>query len=283
MELKIYSIANDGTKFYFTTNKDAPQYKVVSVDISKPLKKRTFMEVLPEDKDANLEDIVPVANDKFAVVYKRDVKDEVYIYSMDGQQLARVAPDFVGAASISGRRSHSSFFATLSGFTDPGIVARYDFTQPDEKKWTIYRTTILKGMKTQDFDVRQVVYVSYSMHGFLLLIVILLKVWYTSKDGTRVPMFIVRHKDTKFDGTAPAIQYGTLIKALQQLSLRNSQLTGYGGFAVSIDPFFSASLLTFLQRYGAILAVPNIRGGGEFGDEWHLAGTRERKVRYRKS
>jgi prolyl oligopeptidase len=86
------------------------------------------------------------------------------------------------------------------------------------------------------------------------------QVWYESKDGTKVPMFIVRHKSTPFDGTAPCIQYG------------------YGGFSVSINPFFSPSILTFLRRYGAVLAVPNIRGGAEFGEDWHLAGTKERKV-----
>lgn len=73
-------------------------------------------------------------------------------------------------------------------------------------------------------------------------------------------MFIVRHKSTKLDGTAPAIQYG------------------YGGFSISINPFFSPSILTFLQKYGAVLAVPSIRGGAEFGEEWHLGATKERKV-----
>lgn len=95
-------------------------------------------------------------------------------------------------------------------------------------------------------------------------------------------MFIVRHKDTSFDGTAPAIQYGAFHFSPSpqiRLELTSSVMcTGYGGFTISINPFFSAAMLTFLQRYGGVLAVPNIRGGGEFGEEWHLAGTRERKV-----
>jgi prolyl oligopeptidase len=94
-------------------------------------------------------------------------------------------------------------------------------------------------------------------------------------------MFIVRHKSTPFDGSAPAIQYG---KPFPSSVLRSSNtklvlvVIGYGGFSISINPFFSPSILTFLQKYGAVLAVPNIRGGSEFGEEWHLGGIRERKV-----
>ncbi|KAJ3553954.1 hypothetical protein NM688_g3348 [Phlebia brevispora] len=234
-------IANDGTVFYLLTNKDAPQYKLVRVDISQPAERRVFEDVIPEDKEASLETVLAVDDDKFAITYKRNVKDEIYIYTKDGVRVRRVAPDHVGAVDLSGLRTQNWFFATLTSFTTPGVVARYDFGEKDESNmWTTYRTTLVKGLKPDDFEARQV--------------------WYTSKDGTKVPMFIVRHRKTEFDGTAPAIQYG------------------YGGFTIPIDPFFSSTMLTFLQRYGAILAVPNIRGGGEFGEEWHLAGTRERKV-----
>lgn len=233
-------IANDGSKFYLYTNKDAPQQKLVSVDLAVPAEKRTFVDVIPEDKDAHLEDVRAINNDYFGVVYKRNVKDEIYVYNTKGERITRLASDFVGAATLSGRRSQSWFFATLVGFTTPGIVGRYNFKESEQTRWSIYHKTAVGGLNADDFHAEQV--------------------WYESKDGTKVPMFIVRHKDTPLNGTAPAIQYG------------------YGGFTISINPFFSSSMLTFLQRYGGILAVPNIRGGGEFGDEWHLAGTRERKA-----
>ena len=91
-------------------------------------------------------------------------------------------------------------------------------------------------------------------------------------------MFIVKHKDTKFDGTAPALQYGQSPPFICSFDLTMFAFLGYGGFTIPINPFFSPAILTWMQKYGAVLAVANIRGGGEFGEEWHLAGTRERKV-----
>ncbi|THH29783.1 hypothetical protein EUX98_g4402 [Antrodiella citrinella] len=239
-------IANDGTVFYFLTNHNAPQFKVVSIDISKPSSERVWKEIIPEDKDANLEDVLAVGGDKLSVVYKRNVKDEIYLYDFTGKRISRLAQDFVGAAHVNGRRDKDHFFVTLTGFTSPGTVAKYDFSVPltegaedHSKRWSVYRTTKVKGLDLDQFEASQV--------------------WYESADGTKVPMFVVKQKSTPFDGSAPAIQYG------------------YGGFSISINPFFSPSILTFLQKYGAILAVPNIRGGGEFGEDWHQAAIREKK------
>jgi prolyl oligopeptidase len=92
-------------------------------------------------------------------------------------------------------------------------------------------------------------------------------------------MFIVRHKSTDFDGTAPVLQCGEQ-QSLVVLALSNvvESNSGYGGFNYSMKPFFNAVILTFLKNYGVILSVPNIRGGGEFGKEWHLAACKEKKV-----
>ncbi|CAA7259570.1 unnamed protein product [Cyclocybe aegerita] len=228
-------VANKGSVFYIRTNKLAPQYKVITIDIAKGNETK---DLIPES-EAYLSSVLSVNKDYFAITYKRNVKDELYVYSHEGRQLTRLAEDFVGAISVSGREKQSWFFATMHGFTSPGTVGRYDFTAPEGQRWSILRSTQLNGLDANDFEARQV--------------------WFDSKDGTKVPMFVVRHKSTKFDGTAPALQYG------------------YGGFSISIDPFFSATILTFLQKYGAVLAVPNIRGGGEFGEEWHKAGSREKK------
>ncbi|THH11283.1 hypothetical protein EW145_g767 [Phellinidium pouzarii] len=233
------TIGNDGTKFYLSTNKDAPQNKIITIDIADP--NFSITELIPEDKDAFLCSVDFVNGNCLAVVYKRNVKDELYLYNLQGKMIKRLAHDFVGTISVSAQREQSWFFANLSGFTTPCTVARYDFAEPDdERKWSIYRTTKLQGLKLEDFSAEQV--------------------WYDSHDGTKVPMFIVRHKSTPTDGSAPALQYG------------------YGGFSISIDPFFSASFMTFLKHYHAVLAIPNIRGGSEFGEEWHLAGTKERKI-----
>ena len=127
--------------------------------------------------------------------------------SHTGTQVTRLAEDFVGTIGLSGREKQQWFFASLSGFTNPYSVARYDFTAPEDHRWNICMNTKLNGLNGDDFETRQVCFV-LCPEFFPVLIRVPLQVWYDSKDGTKVPMFIVRHKSTAFDGTAPAIQYG---------------------------------------------------------------------------
>lgn len=206
------SVANDETKLYLWTNRDAPKYKVVAIDLADP--KRT-QDLIPEEKDASLSDIIAVDKDKFVLIYKRNVScflvntvlvipdapqsyqviDEIYLYSLTGEKLTRIAPTFVGAAELFGRRDLSDVFVSMTGFTNPGIIGRLDMdhfnsTTSLESSWSIYRTVNVKGLQPDEFTAEQV--------------------WYESKDGTKIPMFIVKHKSTKTDGTAPAIQYGEL-------------------------------------------------------------------------
>lgn len=126
------------------------------------------------------------------------VKDEIHVHSLkDGKFLKRVASDFVGTISVSGYRDQPWFFSTLTSFTTPGTIGQYRFDEKfkDEEKWLVYRTTQVKGLNSDDFISEQV--------------------WYDSADGTKIPMFIVRHKSTPLDGTAPAIQYGMGLFVLQ--------------------------------------------------------------------
>ncbi|KAG8783083.1 hypothetical protein FRC15_005829 [Serendipita sp. 397] len=198
-----------------------------------------FKDVIPEDPEATLVSASLVGG-HLVVVYSRNVQDELYLYTKSGEKLRRLAEEFVGSIVATAREKETWFFVTTTGFTTPGIIYRYDFNAPEDARWTTHREVKIKGIKADDFLVHQE--------------------WYTGKDGTRIPMFIVRPKDIKKDGTASALQYG------------------YGGFSYSVGPAFSATILTYIKAYGAIYVVANIRGGSEFGEEWHLAGTRERKV-----
>ncbi len=133
------------------------------------------------------------------------MKDEIYIHSLDGLKITRLAEGFVGSAYATGRENYPWVFVTMSGFTSPGTIGRYDFTAPPDKRWSIYRTTKLSGLQLDDFETQQV-----SSWNFFCISAddLVHQVWYNSKDGTKIPMFIVRHKSTAFDGTAPALQYG---------------------------------------------------------------------------
>lgn len=201
--------------FYFQTNLDAPRYRILTVDISLPKESRVWSEFIPEDPSAVLSSVQAVAGDKWLVTRTRNVHDEVLILQglatkegdVKPKEIDQIAPDFVGDLSFSGRRDQQWSFGSLTGFTTPGIVGRYifgdDFVVPNgntnghakpqwwtgqERGWKVWRTTKVSGIVPDDFIVNQE--------------------WYESKDGTKVPMFIVRHRSVKQNGTAAAIQYG---------------------------------------------------------------------------
>lgn len=156
---------------------------------------KDFTNVLvPEDKGAHLEDALILGHDRLVTIYKRNVKDELYIHDLkSGKPLKRLASDHVGTLVAYGRRMQKFFFVWLTGFDTPGIAARYDFSEPNggqvDGTWKVWRETKVGGFAGEG--------------GFLSE-----QIWFKSKDGTKVPMFVVRHKDTPLNGTAPAIQYG---------------------------------------------------------------------------
>jgi len=205
-----------------------------------------FDDFIPEDENGGILEQIGLVNDKtWVVVYSRNVHNELYLVSYDGKNWERLDPDFVGTLWTTCRMDQSYFFVTYSGFSNPGVIKRYDFPKlqedtTEQATFKTWRKTYLSGLTPEEFIVQQV--------------------WYESKDGTKVPMFLVRHKETPLDGTAPVIQYG------------------YGGFSHTINPFFSPAMLTFIRAYRGVLAVPGIRGGAEFGEDWHLEGVREKRV-----
>lgn len=232
-------VANDGTLFYFFTNaNDSPNYKVVTYNLAQP--EKGFQDHIAHDPKKLLSS-VHVANDNsLLLLYSVDVKDELYLHELQsGKRVKRLAEDLIGSIEqISGEREHKEFWFSITSFVTPGTVYRYNFEATEGQEQTVYRATKVAGIKADDFVSEQV--------------------FYESKDGTRVPMFITRPKDIKQDGTAPAILYA------------------YGGFSISLNPFFSPTFLTWIQHYKGVLAVPNLRGGGEYGETWHVAGTKDK-------
>lgn len=156
---------------------------------------------------------VHVSRDKLVLLYSIDVKDELHLFDLKtGNPLGRIGEGLLGSVDqFAGRREDSTFFFSFTSFLSPGTSYAYDFTAKKGEELSTYRTTKVAGIDPSDFVSEQV--------------------FYESKDGTKIPMFITKHKSCKNDGTAPVIQYG------------------YGGFSASIEPFFSPSLLTWCQAY----------------------------------
>ncbi|SCZ88299.1 BZ3500_MvSof-1268-A1-R1_Chr2-1g04318 [Microbotryum saponariae] len=233
-------LGNDGSLFYFYTNAgDSPNYKIVTYDLEKP--EQGFKDLIPHRQNALLSNAQIVAEDKLLLLYSIDVKDELWLHELKaGTKVKRIGEGLIGSIDqITGRREDREFWFSMTSFTSPGTVYRYEFDAKEGEEQSIYRAATVKGINPDDFMSEQV--------------------FYKSKDGTKIPMFVTRPADVKQDGTAPAILYG------------------YGGFSISLGPFFSPSLLTWISHYGGVLAVANIRGGGEYGEDWHIAGIKEQK------
>ncbi|GAA94590.1 uncharacterized protein L969DRAFT_77992 [Mixia osmundae IAM 14324] len=230
-------IANDGTKLYLSTNAQAPQNKLVTYDLANP--EAGFVELLPEDPTATLSSVHAIDNDKLFVIYSRDVQDELWLYDLATcTQKQRLLEHEVGSITqISGRRHHTDCFVSLTGFLAPDTTYWLKFHQ-GKPSIEPYRTTKLSGLSPDDFEPTQ-------------------QIFFDSRDGvTKVPMFVTRPKVRK---TNAALCYA------------------YGGFSHAMTPFFSPAMLSFCKRYGVSLVVVNVRGGSEYGETWHEAGTKDRK------
>ncbi|XP_016341534.1 prolyl endopeptidase-like [Sinocyclocheilus anshuiensis] len=169
------------------------------------------------------------------VNYVHDVKDILQLYELQSGKLIRDLPLDVGTVvGLSCKKKHPDFFYKFTSFTTPGIIYHCDLSQPNPEP-TIFRQVEVKGINPSDYQTTQV--------------------FYPSKDGTKIPMFLVHARDIERDSSHPVF------------------LHGYGGFENSIQPYYNTAYLLFIRHLGGILAVANIRGGGEYGQTWHKAGT----------
>ncbi len=225
-------IYNQGSSFYFKTDKGAPRGRIVKIDFKKPDEKY-WQEIIPEQKEVLRYAVV--VNGFLIVDYMQDAHDIIKMYTLNGHFVREIKMPTLGSVySISGRPEDKEMFITFASFLYPTTIYRYDFTIDH---LDTFRKSEIK-FNTDDYVTRQV--------------------FYQSKDGTRVPMFITHRKNLELNGKNPTILYG------------------YGGFDVNKLPSFSVARLVWLEN-GGVFAQANIRGGGEYGEEWHRAGMLEKK------
>ena len=222
---------NVGSKFYFRTNKDAPRGRLVMMDIADP--EAGLTEVVPQ-RDAVLEGVSHVGG-HFVAGYLKDARSEILVFDENGRQVREVELPGIGSADgFGGKAGDPQTFYSFSSYNAPPTIYAYDVASGD--------TTLFKQAEV-DFDPENYV---------------VEQVFYQSKDGTRVPMFIAYRKGLDKDGDNPTLLYG------------------YGGFNISLTPSFKVTALAWMEM-GGIYAEANLRGGGEYGEEWHQAGTKLNK------
>lgn len=225
-----YSVVNNiDDVIYISTNKDAPRNKVVKYEMNTG----AFSDVIPETKDVLTG--VSISHNKFLVQYMADANDKIFVRDINGSSIKELPlPTFGTVAGFSADKDEDVIFFTFASFLYPSVIMKYDIVN---NKMSVYRESEIK-FDASKYETKQV--------------------FYTSKDGTKVPMFIVHKKGLKLDGNNPTLLYG------------------YGGFNASMKPSFSTANIVLLEN-GGVYALANIRGGGEYGKEWHLAGTKMKK------
>jgi prolyl oligopeptidase len=221
---------NDGPVFWFRTDLNASRGRIIAIDTRRP---NDIKEVVPESPD-KLES-VSVVGERFIANYLKDAHSQVRLFELNGKPAGEIQlPRLGGVGGFTGKRRDTETFYSFVSFIDPPTIYRYSFK--DASSSVLFRPKV-------EFDSDQ-----YTTE----------QVFYHSKDGTRVPMFVTSRKGLEKNGSNPTL------------------LTGYGGFDISNLPSFSPATAAWLQM-GGTYAVANLRGGGEYGEEWHLAGTKARK------
>ncbi|MVM32306.1 prolyl oligopeptidase family serine peptidase [Spirosoma sp. HMF4905] len=224
-------IDNDGERLLILTNEKAPNSKVVAFDT----KKKTFSPLIAEQPEPIAENSVSAAGGKLFVEYSKDVTSKIDVFDYMGKRESEVQLPAVGTAGgFGGEKDDKFVFYTFTSFTFPPTIYRYDIAT---RKSTVFRAPEV-DFKPADYETKQV--------------------FYTSKDGTKVPMFLTYRKGLKLDGTNPTLLYG------------------YGGFNISLPPSFSPFRIPFLEQ-GGVYAQANLRGGSEYGEKWHEQGMKLKK------
>jgi prolyl oligopeptidase len=224
------------TLFYFKTNRNAPRYKLITIDITESAE-ANWKDVLSH-QEAVLNDVVCVGKGKYFVTcYMMHARETLDLYSVEGNKVQEIPlPDVGSVGSLAGRRDDMEFFYSFMGFVHAGVKLRFDLETMVSTK---LREDVVVDHNSDDFETKQV--------------------FYQSKDGTKIPMFLVGRKGQVHTGDTCTLLYG------------------YGGFSIPITPSFSPFRTVFIKHFNGLLAVANIRGGGEYGEEWHEAGIKFNK------
>lgn len=226
-------LGNEGEVFYIHTNLEAPNGRIVAVNISNP-DPSSWIVVVPEGKDA-IDDAMLV-DGKLVVKYFHDAHHQLRLFSIEGMIIGKIDLPALGTViSLSGSASDSRYYFLFASFLYPDTVLYYDF---DDKTVHAFADDAIIDFPVEEYETTQDFYIS--------------------KDGTRVPIFLSHKKGLKLDGQNPTILYG------------------YGGFNLAQTPFFKVWNLTWLEM-GGVFALANLRGGNEYGEEWHQAGMLDRK------
>jgi prolyl oligopeptidase len=220
-------------KLYITTNEDAPHYRLFAVDASNP-KRENWTQII-RASDGILQN-AGIVGGKILAQYEKDVSSRLKLFELDGTSLGDVDLPAIGTvAGLGGKWDRKEVFFGFQSFVVPPSIYQVELSS---RKTSLWDKVATPGVDPSAYEVHQL--------------------WYTSKDGTKVPMFVCHKKGLELNGKNPAL------------------LTGYGGFNVSLTPSFSAGRFIWLE-HGGVFAVANLRGGSEFGEDWHQGGMLEKK------
>ncbi|MEZ4874493.1 MAG: prolyl oligopeptidase family serine peptidase [Flavobacteriaceae bacterium] len=226
-----YVMDNLGSTLFLSTNRDAPNKKVVKVDASNPTPEH-WIDVIPETENVLS---ASTGGEYIFAEYMVDAISKVLQYDFNGALVREVSlPGLGSAGGFGAKKEESELYYSFTNYTTPGSIYRYDMNTGASE---LYRKPKI-DFNSDNYESNQV--------------------FFTSKDGTKVPMIITHKKGLKLDGKNPTILYG------------------YGGFNISLTPSFSITNAVWMEQ-GGVYAVPNLRGGGEYGKEWHKAGTQMQK------